>query len=332
MTFTEQTLHFGQSEPSGEGRKQARPASAAGGALKQDTQFLNDELHALRREHSKLQQAVFEAAQVQRRLCAPGEFSWRGFEVAGEIFPVRHLSGDFFKVMEMQSGLGLLVGDIAGKGLTAGIWQTHLMGLVQRAARRHGNPGEAVAEVNRELCGSASEPPMTALFLARIDAKKNEITYCNAGLPAPLVLRDGKTPERLDEGGPMLGGVENGDFRTGSAALNPGDMLVAYSDGATECRNHEDDEFGMDRLAVAAHAASFSSAKNALFSLLGTVLDFAESGSPGDDLTFLVVRRQKDGKNERSGLQAKKFPVSRLRSTSLPRAKKSNRRDAVSDK
>jgi len=57
------------------------------------------------------------------------------FEIAGEIFPVRHLSGDFFKVMELDSTLGLTVGDIAGKGLSAGIWQAHLMDLIQRCAR-----------------------------------------------------------------------------------------------------------------------------------------------------------------------------------------------------
>ena len=97
---------------------------------------LHEELDRERREHSKLQQAVFEAAQIQRVLCAPRELISGGYEIAGEIFPVRHLSGDFFKVMELDDGLlGIALGDIAGKGLTAGIWLTHLLSLVQRAAR-----------------------------------------------------------------------------------------------------------------------------------------------------------------------------------------------------
>ena len=88
--------------------------------LTDSLQSLTDEVLALRREQARLQQAIFEAAQVQRRLCAPRELTWGEFEIAGEIFPVRHLSGDFFKVLELGSTLGLALGDIAGKGLTAG--------------------------------------------------------------------------------------------------------------------------------------------------------------------------------------------------------------------
>src|SRR6266567_8370711 len=124
----------------------------AGGELPENIQSVREELDAVRREQAKLQQAIYEAAQVQRRLCAPRELVWGEFEIAGEIFPVRHLSGDFFKVMELDPVLGLAVGDIAGKGLTAGIWQTHLLGLIQRCARSHSDAADAVAEVNRELC------------------------------------------------------------------------------------------------------------------------------------------------------------------------------------
>src|SRR5256885_11813573 len=75
---------------------------------------LEEELAALRQEQSKLYRGIFEAAQIQRRLCAPRQFRTGAFEVAGEIFPVRHLSGDFFKVIELESALGVVIGDIAG--------------------------------------------------------------------------------------------------------------------------------------------------------------------------------------------------------------------------
>ncbi|MGB9435785.1 MAG: SpoIIE family protein phosphatase [Candidatus Acidiferrum sp.] len=290
------------------GERMANQAVAATGSdLTDNAQFLSDELNALRRDQAKLQQAIFEAAQVQRRLCAPRELSWDEFEVAGEIFPVRHLSGDFFKVIELGSALGVVLGDIAGKGLSAGIWLPHLMGLVQRAARRHSDPADVVEEVNHELSHDDGAPPLTALFFARIDARANELAYCNAGLPAPLLLRHDQTLERLEEGGPMLGAVKNGVFHTGSFTLNPGDMLVAHSDGVTECRNRQDDEFEMDRLTAAARAVLGVCASKALFSLLGTVLDFADSCSPGDDLTLLVVRRREAIKSEQRRSSAKEF-------------------------
>jgi serine phosphatase RsbU (regulator of sigma subunit) len=299
--------------------------AATGGDLAENAQFVSDELNALRRDHAKLQQAIFEAAQVQRKLCAPRELSWREFEIAGEIFPVRHLSGDFFKVMELGSALGVVLGDIAGKGLTAGIWQAHLMGLIQRSAQKHRNPADAVAEVNHELCHDDGAPPLTALFFARIDPRTNELVYCNAGLPAPLLLKDNKTLERLEEGGPMLGAVKNASFQTGSVTLNPGDLLVAYSDGVTECRNTQDDEFEMDRLTAATRAVSGVSASKALFSLLGTVLDFADSCSPHDDVTLLVVRRRDAINGEQSRSRTKDFSVPHRRSASVPRPKNSDR-------
>jgi serine phosphatase RsbU (regulator of sigma subunit) len=303
---------------------QGLPATAK--SLTAGIQSVNPELDAVRREQAKLQQAIYEAAQIQRKLCAPRELVWGEFEIAGEIFPVRHLSGDFFKVMELDSALGLAVGDIAGKGLSAGIWQAHLMGLIRRAARTHSHPAAAVAEVNAELCQDQDEPPIAALFFARLDPKENELAYCNAGLPAPLLLRHNQAVERLEKGGPMLGALQRATYDSGSVQLNPGDMLLAYSDGVTECRNSEDEEFEIGRLSAAMNAVRGASANQVLFSTLGSVLDFADACSPQDDLTLLVVRRREDTTMERSPLRSKDFSTPHCAPTSAIRPKRAARR------
>jgi len=253
---------------------------------------LQQELDSVRREYGKLQQAIYEAAQVQRRMCAPREMAWGDFEIAGESFPVRHLSGDFFKVMELGSELGLILGDIAGKGLTAGIWQAHLMGVMQRCARAYERPCDAIAGVNRELCQDFGERPITALFFARLDAERGELLYCNAGLPAPLVLRQDQSIEQLEEGGPMLGALNEATYGSGTVRMDAGDMLLAYSDGLTECMNSKEEEFESRRLIAATKAVSGANASRVLFSTLAAVLDFADDCTPGDDLTLLVVRRR----------------------------------------
>ena len=257
----------------------------------EELRALREELDGARREQARLHQAIFEAAQVQRRLCAPRELTRGDFEIAGEIFPVRHLSGDFFKVMDLGAHLGIVLGDIAGKGLSAGIWLTYLMGLVQCCAKKHSDPAEVVAEANRQLCEASGEPPMTALFFARLNPVDGQIVYCNAGLPAPLVVRPGAPAGQLEHGGPMLGALPAAKFEKGSVTLHPGDTLIAYSDGVTECRNAQDDEFSTRRLATAAASAG-ANANETLFSTLGAVLDFAGGCAPGDDLTLLVVRRR----------------------------------------
>jgi len=289
-------------------------------------QSVQEELDAVRREQAKLQQAIYEAAQVQRRLCAPRELTCGEFEIAGEIFPVRHLSGDFFKVMELGPVFGLAVGDIAGKGLSAGIWQTHVLGLIQRCARWHSDAADAVAEVNRELCQDQDERPMTALFFARLDPQANELAYCNAGLPAPLLMRHDGTVERLEVGGPMLGALPGAEFHSGKVRLNPGDMLIAYSDGVTECRNSRDEEFEMERLSTAAGAVRGASANRALFSMLAAVLDFADECPPGDDLTLVVLRRRGGITNEHARSGGKYFLAPRPRPISVARPKQGDRR------
>ena len=283
------TMRFGSNPPIG-----------AAPALNSSTRSQQQEVEELRRAHAKVQQAIYEAAQVQRRLCSPRELVCGGFEVAGEIFPVRHLCGDFFKAMQLEDDLALVVGDIAGKGLSAGIWQAHLMDLVQRCAKTHPDPRDAVAAVNRELCLNESEPPLTALFFARLDVQRGELVYCNAGLPAALVLRRNKSVEQLDKGGPMLGALEKATYSSGSITLNAGDMLLAYSDGLTECRNSRDEEFETGRLSAAARSFSGGTASEVLFSTLATVLDFAADCPPEDDLTLLVVRRREGALAERA--------------------------------
>src|SRR5258706_12511697 len=311
-------------------RKRERNASqgfpATTRSLASGSQWVKQELDAVRREQAKLQQAIYEAAQIQRKLCAPRELVWGEFEIAGEIFPVRHLSGDFFKVMELDSALGLTVGDIAGKGLSAGIWQAHLMGLIRRCARRHSDPAAAVAEVNTELCQDQDEPPIAALFIARLIPKANLLVYRNAGLPAPLLLRHNKTMERLEKGGPMLGALQKAAYNSGTVRLNPGDMLLAYSDGVTECRNSEDEEFEMKRLSAAVNAVGGASANQVLFSTLGAVLDFADACSPEDDLTLLVIRRREATMIERSPSRSKDFSTPHRGPTSVVRPKKAERR------
>jgi serine phosphatase RsbU (regulator of sigma subunit) len=306
-----------------------KPSATKAAGFAESALALQLELDGARREHGKLQQAIYEAAQVQRRLCAPRELAWGEFEIAGESFPVRHLSGDFFKVMELGCVLGLALGDIAGKGLSAGIWQAHLMDLIQRCARNYLHPADAVAGVNRELCQDLGEPPITALFFARLDPERNELVYCNAGLPPPLLMRRDKSIEHLEAGGPMLGAMEEATYVSGNVRLDAGDMLLAYSDGLTECRNSKEEEFETRRLSAAAKAGCGTTANQVLFSTLATVLDFADTCPPEDDLTLLVVRRCEAVVTEPVSTAGAESSMARRRVTSGVRSRQVSSRQEI---
>src|SRR6266851_431607 len=168
-------------------------------------QDLEIRLAAVQKDYADLHTEIFEAAQVHRRLCAPRLLSYGEFEIASEIFAVRHLPGDFFTVKNAGGAVILALGDISGKGLAAGMWTTHLVGLVATHAAATSEPDLIVAGVNRDVCLMASAVPLASLFLAKLDPFTGKLDYCSAGHPPALLLRANGDLELLAEGGLLLG-------------------------------------------------------------------------------------------------------------------------------
>ena len=270
----------------------ARVAATTAAYLVTADRGCKDELATLRREHKELHDAMFEATRVQRKLCAPREMRRNGFEIAGEMFAVRQLSGDFLKILDLGSAVGLAVGDIAGKGISAALWLAHVVGLIRVFAAQHPDLAHAAGAINRELCALVAEPPLAALFLARLDTLTGELIYVNAGQPSALLICHGGAVEELNHGGPMLGAVPHAEFVCGRVILQHGDTLLACTDGAFECRNPREEEFGAQRLAAAVAAAGSVAASQILFSTLAAALDFAGPRKLDDDLTLLVVHHR----------------------------------------
>src|SRR5271155_1689809 len=227
-----------------------------------------EEMDALLREKLELHSQLFEAAQIQRKLSGARTLRHGDLQFASEVFAARYLSGDF--TMLWQSGSRVLAthGDIAGKGVAAGMWFTNLAGLLQCYGRPDSDPARIASEVNRHLCYLRPIAPFVTAFLAQIDCDLGELTYCNAGHCPPILLRvDGRT-EYLEAGGPLLGAIEGAEFDSGKLILGPGDTLVTYSDGMLECCNPSGEEFGSERLAVALRRAKQQSADTTLMMLL----------------------------------------------------------------
>src|ERR1700730_12921407 len=123
-----------------------RRASSSGGLaeLVRRTHALEDELGHIRRDHDDLRRGLYEAAHAQRKLCGPRQLRRRSLEIAGETFPVHHLSGDFVSVFEFDDDLVFAIGDIAGKGLFAGMWFTDLVGIMPSQFDTLGDPAATV--------------------------------------------------------------------------------------------------------------------------------------------------------------------------------------------
>src|SRR5207249_6520737 len=203
---------------------------------------------ALQKDYAELHAAVFEAAQVHRRLCAPRLLRYDDFEIASEIFAVRHLPGDFFTVEETNDGVILALGDSCGKGLAAGMWTTHIVGLVRAHTAGTSVPEAIVTRVNRDLSLMSPLRPLASLFLAKLDSATGVLDYCSAGHPPAFLLRANGKLESLTEGGLLLGVLPDAAYMSGSVEFDRGDVLLLYSDGLIESVNETGEEFGMARL------------------------------------------------------------------------------------
>lgn len=247
-------------------------------------------LEILQRDYAELNAAIFEAAQVHRRLCAPRLVRHGAFDLASEIFAVRHLPGDFFCVEETPEGLVFALGDIGGKGLAAGMWVTHLIGSIRTHTAGSSDPEAIVAGVNRDAARLSAVEPLSSLFVARLDASSGKLDYSTAGHPPALLLRADGQLESLSEGGPVLGVVPMAVFDRGTVPMRSGDLLLVCSDGILESFNQADEEFGGKRLEIELRRAQGASAEAVLFSVLGAVQDFAAPRPLTDDMTLVIVK------------------------------------------
>ncbi len=252
---------------------------------------LQQKLETLQRDYAELNTAIFEAAQVHRRLCAPSLLRHGAFDVATETFAVRHLPGDFVSIEETRDGLVLALGDIGGKGLAAGMWVTHLIGLLRTHTAASSDPEVIVAGINRDIARLSSVEPLSTLFVARL-SKSGQLDYTSAGHPPALLLRNNGQLELLSDGGPVLGAVPAAVFERGTVRLRGGDLLLACSDGILESFNEAEQEFGNMRLQTELRRAHGGSAEAVLFSVLGAVQDFAAPRPLTDDMTLMVVKNR----------------------------------------
>jgi sigma-B regulation protein RsbU (phosphoserine phosphatase) len=259
------------------------------------SELLRHEIDSLAREKLDLHSQLFEAARIQRKLSGPRMFRNVNLQFASEVFAARYLSGDFTTFSQNGSRVFVVLGDIAGKGIAAGMWFTNMAGLLQSYGGPDAHPSMIATQVNHHLCDLRPVAPFVTAFLARIDCDLGQIDYCNAGHFPPILLHSDGRVDLLEIGGPLLGAIEPAEFQTGRETLQPGDALVAYSDGFLECHNASGEEFGTDRLIAALKGIEKQSAQTTLMLLLAAVQDFANGLPLCDDVSLTVIQHAHRG-------------------------------------
>jgi serine phosphatase RsbU (regulator of sigma subunit) len=232
-------------------------------------------------------------------------------EFAARFIPSRQVGGDLYDVFETgDGGVAMVLGDVSGKGLSAAL----LMGVVQGAVRTSSDSGlatnhEYAAErLNHLLCMKTARERFVSLFWCYLNREGTRLSYINAGhLPALLVRERFGRPDvwRLEQGGgPVLGVLPTATYKQAEIDIEPGDLLVVFSDGVSEAANAAGDEFGEEGIVEAVKRDWWDSASGVCDGILADVRAFLGKMPPHDDQTLMVIRLERVPAAGQSGDEA----------------------------
>ena len=219
--------------------------------------------------------------------------------------PARETSGDFYDFFSLGGGrLGLVVADVADKGLGAAFYMALSLTLLRtyavesaiRYARTyHTRIGAVLETVNERLIRDTNGETFVTLFYGVLDLRSGKLWYANAGHNPPFIIRrDRRRGPRLLKGtGIVLGILEDQRWGRRSLTLEEGDLLVAYSDGLTEAMNAQQDEWGEQRLIQATRHHQETPLEDLQEQVLAQVYDFMDDAPQHDDITLMLVRRER---------------------------------------
>jgi serine phosphatase RsbU (regulator of sigma subunit) len=232
-----------------------------------------------------------QAAEIQRQFLPASAPAVPGLELAGYNAACRTVGGDYYDFLAYPDGrVGLVIGDVAGKGMPAALLMTSLQAKVQALAETHLEPAIAVARLNRSLATTTPRNRFVTLFFSVTDPKTGDLVFCNAGHNPPLLIRAGGEIVRLEGGGPVLGILPALTYTEHRNRMEPGDLLLLYSDGVTEACNPAGEEFE-DRLFELARRLRSRSAAEVVRAVHEAVADWIAGQPPADDVTVVVARR-----------------------------------------
>jgi sigma-B regulation protein RsbU (phosphoserine phosphatase) len=231
------------------------------------------------------------AREVQARLFPQKLPPLATLDYAGRCVQARQVGGDYYDFLDLGPGrLGLLLADIAGKGISGALLMANLQANLrsQYAVALH-DPSRLLRSVNQLFFQNTADSSYATLFFADYDDASRRLRYANCGHNPPVLVRAGGAVERLTATATVLGLFEEWECPIAEQTFHPGDTLVVYSDGVTEARSDSGEEFSDSRLIETILKCRHLSSRELLDRLLETVQKFSGSEQE-DDITLVIAR------------------------------------------
>jgi serine phosphatase RsbU (regulator of sigma subunit) len=250
-------------------------------------------------EH-RLSQELELARQVQARLFPQSQPALSTLEYAAVCIQARHIGGDYYDFLDLgRDQLGLVIGDISGKGVAAALLMANLQAHLRNQRATYSSrpfvpmvleqPQRFLLSINRLFYENTADSAFATLFFAEYNDKSRRLRYVNCGHLPALLLRHDDRLERLEPTCTVLGLFKSWDCTAGERSLFPGDTIVFYTDGVTESFNEDGEQFGESRLLEALRQHRDLPAQRLLAPLVESVCSFSPR-EQHDDITILVAK------------------------------------------
>ncbi|HMF97582.1 MAG TPA: SpoIIE family protein phosphatase [Vicinamibacterales bacterium] len=243
---------------------------------------------AARRQDRRQQRERDDARLIQRALLPASLPEFDRIRIATSWRPADGVGGDCFDVVAAGDRVGIVMADVAGKGMPAALLMSNLQAAVRAFASDAADPASICSSVNRLLCRHMVSGRFVTCCFAWLDPARHSFAYANAGHNPPLLIHANGRVERLAEAGVVMGIFPDATYSTATGPLVPGDRLLFFTDGITEAHDAAGDEFGEERLAAAALAARACSAEGLKRHLVAAI-DAFTGGTFDDDATLMTI-------------------------------------------
>lgn len=253
-------------------------------------------------EKGRLEQEMFAAREIQQKLLPHGPLRVTGLAVTAFCEPAREVAGDYYDFLPItDSMLGLLIADVAGKGLAAGLYMAQLKVIVQSLSRLHHEPKEFLAAVNKVVSANLDGKSFITMSYGVIDVERREMTFARAGhcplIHVPANQPAGMRKARLLVPDGLVVGLQIDDgtmfeniLQEQTVALAPGDLVVWFTDGISETMNEAFECFGETRLAQVVEQYAHLPFDQLRSYILAELRAFAGGADQHDDMTMILMK------------------------------------------
>ena len=247
--------------------------------------------------HRKITQELAEAGRVQNTFIPTHSPELPGYEISGVLLPARETSGDFYDFIDLGAGkLGIVIADVGDKGAGAALYMAMSRTLIRTyAGENQLPPEEVIHHVNRRILADTQLGIFLTVVFGILDPHQHTFTYVNAGHNPPLLLKQQQehiSISELSKTGTLVGIFRENTWKTHTVQIEPGEVLVLYTDGITEAQNNSGSFFGTERLLATLREQFNPTAQIFRNAILENVQAYTGSAPRLDDVTLVVVARK----------------------------------------